>query len=121
LGSGRIRSQWMVDLRPVTLTTALNRPAAGSGRCLSGRGAAATTVEFAERAVHAAASLRGADVALGVGVLRLGEFAAAAVPGSLASLTKAGSVIHDCPERTPELGNCAHGSDDTAWGPSRPR
>src|SRR5450759_4143490 len=80
----------------------------------SGRGAAATAGELAERAVGAAASLRGADVALGVGVLRLGERAAAAIPGPLASRSKAGSVIHDCPERTAELSDCAHGSDDTA-------
>src|ERR1035437_10284272 len=87
----------------------------GPRRRLSGLGAAATATELAERAVGAAASLRGADIALGVGVLRFGERAAAAIPGPLASRSKAGSVIHDCPEPTAELSDCAHGSDDTAW------
>src|SRR5664280_3584691 len=90
-------------------------------RRLSALGAAATAAELAERAVGAAISLGRADVALGVGVLRIGELAAAAIPGPPASRSKAGAVIHDCPERTTELGDCAHRSDDTACGGQRPR
>src|SRR5664280_699447 len=84
-------------------------------RRLSALGAAATAAELAERAVGAAISLGRADVALGVGMLRIGELAAAAIPGAPASRSKAGSVVHDSPERTAKLSNGAHGSDDTAW------
>jgi len=82
----------------------------------SGRGAAAAAGELAEGAVGAAVSLGGADVALGIGVLRLGERAASAIPGPLAALPETGSVVHDCPERTAKLSDGGHGSDDTACG-----